>query len=135
MTYDIARALAKIKDMYCFSTTSEGNEVHIDVRGLERAFRLSISPKYQMVYTDTWHEHYDDPDDLARFLEGLFSGNIQIVVKFRGKTPVGHQAQIMQDGKPFVTSWIGAIASPFWRRKSYKRFEYNAAKGHSEPTD
>ena len=126
---EILVTLARIQEKYAVTTCSEGDLIHLDVDGLKKKFRLSISKKERILFADCWHLHFDDPPcTLKAVLEGLFSGTIQIVVKFRGNTPVAQRTKVIQDDGPRCISWTSSLVSPFWRPKSYKTFTYEASK-------
>jgi len=105
-----------------------------DKDGLELTLE-GISDKFQLVFwgneitllAGAWHEHFERPCELQEFLEKLFVGSIQVVVKHRGKTPVAYQLQLVDNGTPKVLSQSGMIFSPFWWKKSYKTLTYIAA--------
>ena len=125
---EILAILARIEQDYNLTTTVEDDITLVDVEGLHNNFRLSISPETCAVYTDTWHEHYDDPpSNLESLLRALLSGNVHIVVKYRGDKPVSHRVKVIQDNGPSYRSWTWSLKSPFWRRKSFKTFTYQAA--------
>ena len=128
MSEEIWATLARIQEKYPVTTCSEGDLIHLDVDGLKEKFRLSISKKERILFADSWHLHFDDPPiTLDALLKGLFSGTIQIVVKFRGDKPVAQRTKVIQDDGPSYISWTSSLVSPFWRPKSYKTFTYEAA--------
>lgn len=126
---EILATLARIERNYPITIVPDDDLIHVDVEGLHGDFRFSISPSTCAVFTESWHEHFNDsPVDLEALLKGLFSGETQIVVKYRGNTPVAHRTMIIKDDGPSYTSWTGNLVSPFWKKKSYKTFRYEAAK-------
>jgi len=128
MNEEVIATLKRLKEKYTFEISSEKDLIHLDVDGLNEKFRLSISPVDHIVFTKIWHEHFDEPPmNLQSLLENLLSGNIQIVVKYRGDTPVSHRTRIIRNDGPKYSSWTRSLVSPFWRRKSYKTFTYEAA--------
>lgn len=102
---------------------------HLDVKGTNRDFRLTVSKNESIVFTDVWHIHFGGhyPLTLKLLLEGLFAGTIHVIVKFRGDKPVGQKVKVIQDGGPNYVSWSSALVSPFWRPKSYRTFTYETA--------
>lgn len=121
-------AIADLKEEYPITMMSVGDEIQLKIEGVQDTFVLSVSRHECILFTDVWHEHFDTADDLAEFLDGLFTGRIQIVVKYRGQTPVAHKVQVLHGGKVNTVSWTGSLVSPFWRKKSYKTLEYRPAK-------
>lgn len=126
MTDEIAEALARIKRKYSITVNPGDGQIDIDVNCLNGDFRLSISEREHIIFTDSWHEHFDDYGGLETFLTKLFSGEIQFVVKCRGSTPVAHQLQVLCNGEIEVRSWTSSLVSPFWRKKSYRKLRYIA---------
>ena len=126
----ILSALERIEEKYSLTICSEGAPILLDIDGLTEKFHLSISKDEHILFTDFWHIHLDDipPFSPETFLEELFSGKIQIVVKFRGDTPIAQRINVIQEGKPKCICWVSGLFSPFWRPKSYKTFTYEAVK-------
>jgi len=126
----ILDVLARIQEKYFVTISSEGDFIHLDIKGVKETFRLTVSKKERILFSDAWHMHFDDPPfTIESLLEGLFSGTVHIIVKFRGDKPVGQRVKVIQDKEPSYISWTSASAlvSPFWRSKSYKTFTYEAA--------
>ena len=127
-------AVARIEAKYRATVTLDKKRLCLQFPGIAEKFYLSTEyNEYTISGGDVWHEHLPDLTQLEAFLDGVFTGAIQIVVKFRGKTPVGHQVQKMKDGKAAVTSWTGSLVPFFWRRKSFKTMEYRTANNGTEP--
>jgi hypothetical protein len=125
----VKEAIAKLKQDYPITETSAGGEIELKVEGVQETFRLATFRHECILFADAWHEHFDTADDLAEFLDGLFTGRVQIVVKYRGKTPVAHKVRLLHEGKIHFVSWTGSLISLFlfWRKKSYKTLDYRRA--------
>ncbi|MHC4521039.1 MAG: hypothetical protein ACYTAS_20800, partial [Planctomycetota bacterium] len=108
---DILSALAKMKEKYSLTTRDEGDRIHLHVTGIREDFRLTVSMQDRVLVGDTWHIHLDKPPGttLESLLEGLFSGAIHIVVKYRGDKPVGQRVKVVQEKGPSYVSWTGAL--------------------------
>jgi len=72
-------------------------------------------------------------DELEGFLGGLFSGTVEIVVTYRGKTPVGHKVRVQKDGGMKVMSRTASLVPLFWRPKSCKTLRYTTANQSVQP--
>jgi hypothetical protein len=126
-------AAARIEAKYRATVTSENRSLCVTFPGIAERFHLSTEYNEYTISGEAWHEHLPDLTQLETFLDGIFSGAIRIVVKFRGKTPVGHQVQKMRDGRVDVTSRTGSLVPFFWRNKSFKTMEYRTANNGTEP--
>jgi hypothetical protein len=115
--------IEKIKSAFPVKVTTEKG-IMIEFEGVEEKFNLDTAHDEFTIYTDTWHYHFADMDMLLTFFKDIFAGTLQIVVKFRGKTPVAHQVQLVKDGKVYVVSQTGILIPLFWRKKSYKTLNY-----------
>ena len=120
-------AIARIREKYSVTTSDGKNGPCLEFSGVPEKFNLTTANNEFTVFTDEWHEHFADMDQLMDFWDGLFAGRVRIVLKLRGKTVVGHQRQVLKDGKPEVMSWTGSLLPLFWRRKTFKTLGYTAA--------
>jgi hypothetical protein len=128
-------AAARLESKYRATVTPGEKRLCLQFPGVAETFYLSTEyNEYTISGADVWHEHFPDLTQLEAFLDGIFSGTIRVVVKFRGKTHAGHQVQRMKDGKVEVTSWTGSLLPLFWRRKTIKTMEYRTANQASEVT-
>jgi hypothetical protein len=136
MSEETEAVLAEMKAQYPINTSEEGNMVHLDVKGTNNDFRLTVSKDENILFTETWHIHFGGhyPLTLKSLLDGLFAGKIQVIVKYRGNKPVGQKVKVIQDDGPNYVSWSRALVSPFWRPKSYKTFTYETANNAVNPT-
>jgi hypothetical protein len=121
-------AIARIREKY-FVTTSDGKHgICLEFAGVPEKFNLTTANNEFTVFTDEWHEHFADMNQLMDFFDGLFSGTTRIVLKLRGRTVVGHQRQVLRDGKICVMSRTGSLIPLFWLRKTFKTLNYTTAK-------
>jgi hypothetical protein len=136
MMHKVKEAITRLKQNYPITVKSFRDEIELHVAGVQETFHLSVSRRECILFVDAWHEHFDTVDDLVGFLEGLFTGHMQIVVKYRGKTPVAHRVRVVHDGKDHVVSWTGSLLCLFlfWRKKSYKTLDYKPADDGPKPT-
>lgn len=128
-------AIAKIQEKYSVSTSQGKHGICVEFAGVQEKFNLSTANDEFTIFTDEWHEHFADIDQVLIFFDGLFAGTIQIVVKYRGKTPVGHQAQVLKKGQIDVVSRTGSLLSLFWRQKSFKTKKYQRTANKSFERD
>lgn len=128
-------AIAEIQEKWPVTATPGDNEICLEFSGIPEKFNLSTAHDEFTIFTDTWHEHFADMEQLVSFFDGLFTGKIQIVVKYRGKTPVAHQVQVLEDKRVNVMSRTGGLVSPFWRPKSYRTLRYATANKELKATD
>jgi hypothetical protein len=124
MTERDNNAIAAIRRKYRVVANPEKDGVNLEFAGVSEKFSLSTKNDEYTLFADSWHEHFPSLDHLLAFLDGLFSGTIQIVVKYRGKTAVGHQRQVLVEGQMRVVSQMGALVAPFWRQKAFKTLRY-----------
>ncbi len=127
MNDKILSALARIEERYPITSTCQADQIDIDAKGVDGDFRLSVCEKTGAVFSDSWHEHFDDYEGLEPFLENLFSGKFQVVVEYRGESPIAHQLQMLEGDKIIVRSTTRSLVSPFWRKKSRKTLRYIVA--------
>lgn len=123
---DLGEITRLLKETYRVTATPSGEDVRLRFEGLSEEFILSSVYDELMLRTDCWHEHFSTANAMFGFLDRLFSGRIRVVVKFRGKTPVGHQIQELTDDGFRVVSWTCAMVPLFWRRKSFRTMKYVA---------
>ena len=126
--------LVKIKDKYQIDLNERDNEIELLTVGKDKKFTVSYSHGEYTVYSDKWHEHFEDLEELEKFIDGLLAGNIQIAIKYRGQTPVGHQVQIIKDRKKHVISQTGSLFSAFWKKNSIEYINYSTANKTINPT-
>lgn len=120
-------AITRIRQTFSVTATLIEKGICFEFAGIPEKFNLFTEKDEFIVFTDMWHEHFDNIDEVMTFFDGLFTGRIQIEVKFRGKTPVGHQVQLLKDGKVDIMSQTGSIVPLFWRPKSYKTLKFITA--------
>jgi hypothetical protein len=132
----IKKLLSRLKDKYPITDIWSGEQGEFKLDGVEDTFYLHVSPDHCFLSTNSWHEHFrdqwgvpfglDGPYSLEEFLDGLFTGNIQIMVKYRGKTPIGHQVAFVRNGRIEVIHQTAILLPLFWRKKWFKKLEYKA---------
>ncbi len=120
-------AVATLQNRFAVKATPTEKSTTLQFAGVPEKFNLSTKNNEFTIFTDAWHEHFADLSELQAFLDGLFSGRIQILVKYRGRTPVGHSTQVLKDGKVSVVSRTATLLPLFWRPKSYKTLNYTIA--------
>lgn len=130
MVDEVVKTLTRLKQDYPVNIVSSGaKEIQFAVAGIQELFKVSIISGDCIVATDAWHEHVGDADGLNNFLRLLFTGAIQIEVKYRGKIPVAHCVWKVQDGKKKFIASTSSLISPFWKKKSYRRLGYKLPTG------
>jgi hypothetical protein len=125
-------AIGRLQQRYAVSATQTPRGIHLQFPGVSETFELSTAHDEFTLLAAAWHEHFQSMDDLEGFLDGLFSGRVEIVVTYRGKTPVGHKVRVQKDGDIKVMSSTGNLVPLFWRAKSYKTLRYTTANNSLE---
>jgi hypothetical protein len=97
------------------------------VEGIEETFHVAEEHGECILYTDLWHEHLATIEDVRLFLDDLFKGIVEIVVKYRGRMPVSHAVKVITDEGERVVSRTGNLVSPIWRKKTIKTHKYKLA--------
>jgi len=102
----IQETLSLLKRKYPIADSWSGDQGKFTVGGIDDVFYLTVSTGQCILSTDSWHEHFewqsgvlyglDGAYSLEEFLDGLFSGTIQILVEYRGETPVGQQVLVLR---------------------------------------
>ncbi len=98
--------------------------IRLQFPGIAESFDLSTAHDEFTLFTSTWHEHFTDMDRLEGFLDGLLSGRVEIVVTYRGETPVGHKVRVQRAYGAEVVSSTGSLVPLFWRAKSCRTLSY-----------
>jgi hypothetical protein len=130
----IQENLFLLRRKYPIVETWFGNQGKFTVSGIDDTFYLNVSPDHCILSTDSWHEHFQEQSGILygmdgtysfeEFLDGLFKGTIQILVKYRGKTRVGQEVLILQ-GEEVVAAHRTIVLLPlFWRKKSVRKLVY-----------
>jgi hypothetical protein len=81
--------IRRLHQKYAATAAETPKGIHLRFPGVPESFELSTAHDELTLFTAAWHEHFSDTDDLEGFLDGLFSGRVEIVVTYRGKRPVG----------------------------------------------
>jgi hypothetical protein len=124
----IRYSLSELQKEYDIDIEQDGNVLKLTMKSIDETLSLSDKNSEYTVFTSAWHEHFDEIGQLESFLRALLSGGIVVVVKYRGKQPVAHQAQMIKDGHTQVVSQAASLISPFWRARSFKTFRYECAR-------
>jgi hypothetical protein len=117
--FEVEDIINRIESIFPIQASVEPKEISLKIQGIDEKLHLAINDEIT-IYTDNWHEHIATVDELIRFLDGLLSGNVKVVVKYRGTVPVGQR--IIGPGKARSRTWN--LFSPFWRPKKYKELNY-----------
>jgi hypothetical protein len=125
-------AIQRLQRKYAASANQTPKGIHLRFPGVPDSFGLSTAHGEFTLFTSAWHEHFPDLDKLESFLDGLFSGRVEIVVTYRGKTPVAQQIRVREDGGFKVVSWTRSLVPLFWRPKSCKTLTYTTANNSVE---
>ena len=124
----ILNSLSELQEEYDIDFERDGNVRRLTMRGINETLSVSDKDSKYTVFTSEWHEHFDEISELESFLRALLSGGIVVLVQYRGKQPVAHQAQMTKDGHTRVVSRAASLVSPFWRAKSFKTFKYECGR-------
>lgn len=133
MNDEIIEALNRLKEKYPITVKPSEKEVVFKVEGVDETFQVDDSHGEYTLFTNTWHEHFENSTVLEKFIDGLFSGNIRIKVKFRGEKPLSHKVGVFRDGHIEVVSLTSSFAFPFWRKKTYKELDYRVTSAREKP--
>jgi hypothetical protein len=123
-----------LQQKYAASATQTPEGIHLQFPGVSETFGLSTAHDEFTLFTAAWHEHFPDMDELEGFLGGLFSGRVEIVVTYRGKTAVGHKVRVQKDGGMKVMSRTVGLVPLFWRPRSCETLRYTTANKSVQPT-
>ncbi|MFZ1218494.1 MAG: hypothetical protein WAO00_04335 [Chthoniobacterales bacterium] len=121
-----AEITRRLQEKFGATANQTPTGIHLQFPGVSESFELSTAHGEFTLFTATWHEHLADMNDLEGFLECMLSGRMEIVVTYRGSTPVGHQVRVQKDGVTKVMSRTGSLVPLFWRAKSYKTLKYES---------
>jgi hypothetical protein len=117
-------AIKRLQHKYGASSTQTAKGTQLQFPGIPESFELSTANDEFTLFTSAWHEHFPNVEHLEGFLDGLFSGRVEIIVTYRGETPVGHKVRVQRADRAEVVSSTGSLVPLFWRRKSYKTLTY-----------
>ena len=120
----VQRAVARIAERHGVEAERVADGLEIVLAGSAERLTVLVHEDACLCRADEWHVHLHDADALADFLNRLFAGDVQIVVKYRGETPVAHQVQVTEAGRVRVVSQTRLLITPFWRRKSFRTLRY-----------
>jgi len=117
-------AMKRLQQKYAASATQTAKGFRLQFPGIPEPFELSTAHGEFTLFTSAWHEHFPDVERLEGFLDGLFCGTVEIIVAYRGETPVGHKVRVQRVEGPEIVSSTGSLVPLFWRPKSYKTLRY-----------
>lgn len=127
MHTDIENFISELKKAYPIRVIDGEGTYNFRVEGLEEEFHISDDSDEFTLFTNVWHEHFDTIQDVRYFLDDLFNGIVEIVVKYRGETPVSHSVKIITEDGERIASKTGSLISPVWRKKTIKIHKYKLA--------
>ena len=133
MTLDIEKFLPELKLSYPIRVIEGKATYNFRVEGLEEEFHVSDDSDELTLFTNAWHEHFDTIQDLRYFLDDLFNGIVEIVVKYRGAMPVSHAVKVITEDGERIASKTGSLMSPVWRKKTVKIHKYKLANKTDAP--
>ena len=125
---------ARLREKYAAIVEDTPRGLQLRFPGVAESFELSTADDELTVFAESWHEHFEDIETLERFLDGLFSGSLEIVVTYRGSTPVAHKVVALRDGEMQVMSSTVVLVPLFWRRKSQRTLNYKSPNQSLQPT-
>jgi hypothetical protein len=108
-------AIRRLQRRYSATATPTPKGIQLQFPGITESFELSTAHDEFTLFTSSWHEHFGTMDDLEGFLDGLFSGSVEIEVTYRGKSPVSHKVRVHREGSMQVVSSTGCLVPLFWR--------------------
>ena len=113
----------RLREKYGATVREAGRSMQLEFPDIPDAFELSADDELTL-FTDSWHEHFDSMESFEAFLDGLFAGRLQVIVTYRGSTPVGHRVVAHRDGETRVLARTGVLVPLFWKRKSQRTLSY-----------
>jgi len=136
-TNRIQEVLSRLKQKYRITDTWSGEKGEFKVSGIDDTLYIDfLSCNHFILHNNcSWHEHFMDQSGnlygrdgsytLEEFLVGLFTGTIQITVKYRGDTPVAQEVGFVGEGE-FVGIHHTSILrlKSFFKKTWYKKLEY-----------
>ncbi len=135
--------LSRLKAKYPITDAWSEEEGEFKVSGIDDTFYITFLSCDHFILSNnySWHEHFveragdiywlDGPYSLEEFLNGLFMGTIQIIVKYRGNTFIAHAVGILKEGNVEVIrqTYLFRLKSLFARRWS-KQLQYKLGDKH-----
>ena len=147
MIDQVKEMLSRLKEKYPITDTWSGEKGEFKVSGIDDTFYVDfLSRDHCTLHNNhSWHEHFiewgGEPYgrgghySLEDFLDGLFTGFIQIRVKYRGNTPVGHEVGFVGEGgfEGIRHTSILRLKS-FFKSAWFKKLEYKLDNKQLEGT-
>jgi hypothetical protein len=128
--YKAHEVAARLREKYGATIRESARPMQIEFPDIPHAFELSADDELTL-FTDSWHEHFDTMKSLEAFLDHLFAGRLEVIVTYRGSTPVAHRIVGYRDGETHVLSRTGILLPLFWRRKSQRTLTYRKTPDHA----
>jgi len=123
-THTVAQLISELAKHPNVRASADGSGFIVRTCDDEHAIKIQGVGDEFIVFAEEWHEHFDGAEEVLTFVRGLLSGTIEVAVKFRGPTPVGHQVHALEGGVRRVVSASGCLLSPFWRKKTIRILRY-----------
>jgi hypothetical protein len=123
----------RLREKYAAIVDETSLGLQLRFPGVAESFELSTADDELTVFAESWHEHFEDIETLERFLDGLFSGRLEIVT-YRNSTPVAHKIVARRHGETQVVSSTSVLVPLFWKRKSQRILSYKSSDQSLEPT-
>ena len=101
----------------------EQGEDELTVKGSPDGFDIVVQDEGHgaTIEAGHWHDHFSEPDDVAKYVVWLLSPRMRICVTYRGKHPVKSVVESrLEDGKWIPGSTFGTLFPLFGK----KRIEY-----------
>jgi len=125
----------RLREKYAAIAEETARGLRLRFPSIADSFKLFTDDNELTLFADSWHEHFNDIEDLERFLDALFAGRLEVVVTYRGDRPVGHRVLARRDGETKVMSRTAVLVPLFWRRKSRRTLSYKMSPNQSlQPT-
>ena len=119
--------MAELKSAYPIREIEGKAMFNFKVEGFEDTFHVADESDECTLYTKLWHQHLATIADVRLFLDDLFMGVVEIVVKYRGAMPVAHAVKVVTEDGERIVSRTGSLVSPIWRKKTIKTYKYKLA--------
>ena len=143
----IQEILSRLKQKYPITDTWSGEKGEFKVSGIDDTFYIDFLSRDNCILSNnySWHEHFigqsgdllglDGPYSLEEFLDGLFKGTIQIIVKYRGDIPVAQEVGFVGEGEFEGIHHTSILRlKSFFKRRWYKKLEYKVDNKQLEGT-
>ena len=126
--------VSRLQQKFGATITETPRGLQVRFPDVTERFELSTANDELTLFAESWHEHFSALGALEGFLGALFAGTAEIVVTYRGKTPVGHKVLVREDNGTRIVSRTGILIPLFWKRKSQRTFNYKSPNQALQPT-